>query len=277
MGGDVLQPHVAQGIGVRAVAKMTHHRAHVTLRVVVLVLGESIVQQEGRPHREPVGQRAHERLALRVNLGQVVVLAIHLQWRAQVGGLVLPGECRIRLVAHGHTAFVPDLFHAGQQLDRHGIEHLVPHHHALHRVRQFTHPLHQMRVFFQLELLACPQAAGQINDVVAPQRHIHGRQRVQQLQRQGARARAKLPHRVGLGHLQGLRHLGGQGQAKQGRHLGRGDKVASRLRHGAKFGAVVGVVAQARRVQGLCHKGVKTDPSALCGNSLRDAGLKGAR
>ena len=123
-------------------------------------------------------------------------------------------------------------------------------------------------------LLARAQAARQVDDGVAL--HLVA-QRIQQLQRQRARACAKLPNFMGASALQRLAHLHGQRLAEQGRELRRGHKVAARLRHGAEFGGVVGVIAQAGRIQRQGHEAVKTQPSALGGNGLGDVLVQGGR
>ena len=92
--------------------------------------------------------------------------------------------------------------------------------------------------------------------------------RRQDLLGQGTGTCAKFPHLICTGGLQCLRDLAGQGVAKQGADLGRGHKVAARravlaARHRAKFRQVGGVVAHARCVQRLFHKGVKTHPTTL--------------
>jgi hypothetical protein len=141
-------------------------------------------------------------------------------------------------------------------------------------VRQRIDPAHLAFVRSQQRLLARTQAAREIDDGVA---RTALPKRIEQLQRQGARAGAKLPDLVGAGARQGLAHLHGQRLAKQGRHLGGGHKIAARLRQGAKFRALVGVVAQARRVQGQLHEAVETDPATGPINGLRDVGLQGGR
>ena len=126
----------------------------------------------------------------------------------------------------------------------------------------------------QQGLLAHPQAAREVDDGVA----LHAvAQRIEQLQGQGARAGAKLPHLVRAGLRQRLVHLQGQRLAEQRRELGRGHEVAARLRHGAELGGIVGVIAQAGRVQGQRHEAVKPDPAAGSGNGLGDVGLQGGR
>ena len=108
---------------------------------------------------------------------------------------------------------------------------------------------------------------------------------MQNLQCQRARAGAKLPHFLCLRHLQGLRHLLRQRPAKQRCHLGRGDKVAAcharavlhGVGQGAKFGAAVGVVTQAGRVQRLVHEDIETNPAAGLKNCLADVARERAR
>ena len=163
---------------------------------------------------------------------------------------------------------------ARQQLHRHRIEHLVAHHHAFDVLGQCIHPAQLGGVGHQLGLLAGAQAARQIDDGVAL--HLVA-QRIQQLQRQRAGACTELPHFRGSGALQRLAHLHGQRLAEQGREFGGGHKVAARLGHGTEFGGVVGVIAQAGRIQRQGHEAVKTQPSALGGNGLGDVLVQGGR
>ncbi len=81
--GDVFLTHVLQRIGVEQVSAVAHDRAHAALRVVILVFGKTVVQQKHRARLQPVGQGAHKRLGLRVDFGQVVVAARHVERRPQ--------------------------------------------------------------------------------------------------------------------------------------------------------------------------------------------------
>ena len=69
MRGDVLVADVDQRVGVGQVGAVAHQRAALALRVVVLGLGETVVDEEGRAAPQRGGQRAHEGLGLRVDLG----------------------------------------------------------------------------------------------------------------------------------------------------------------------------------------------------------------
>ena len=337
VGGDVFQAHIGQRIGVRAVLAVAHDRAHVALRVVVLALGEAIVQEKSRAARKPVSQGADEGLGLGVDFCEVVVGARHVDRRAQVGGAVGPGQtgggrafrqasifhqacffkaaveaggrargcrcCGCVSVHKCHAALKPDAVSARQQFHRHGVQHFVAHHYALHLLGEFIDPTHGIAIGPQPLLLARAQGARDIDDGVTHQRHVQAHQLIQNLQRQRATARAKLPHFGRLGGLQGLRHLGRQRLAEQRGHLGRGGeitalrdfpttaiaratvaaialtlvicvcicinvKVASCIgRQNAKLGAAVGVITQTGRVQGERHERVKTDPAVLHQNS----------
>ncbi len=245
VGGEVFQPHIGQRLGVAAVGAVAHQRAHVALRVVVLGLGEAVVQKKRRATLQTVGQGFDEGLGLRVDFGQVVVFAIDVNRRAQRGGAVGPHQLARSVACH--AAFQPIAVHPRQQLHRHGVQHLVAQHHAAHALGQGVGPMHHVGVGGQGGALALAQAAREVNDGVAPGRLALGGQRVQHLQGQRAAARAKLPHLVGAGGAQGLGQLPRQRLAKQGRELGRGHKVAALPVHAsghlAKFGALVGVVA----------------------------------
>ena len=268
MGGDVLGAHGHQRVAVGLVGLVAHHGAHVALGVVVLALTKAIVEQKHGAAAHAGGQGADEGLGLGMDFGEVVVWPVDGQRGAQVGGAVGPGE-GIRMP--GHATFVPLALHAGQQLHRHGVEHFVAHHHAVELRGQRIHPAHRVAKPRQRQLLARPQAAGQIHDGVAL--HLCA-QRAQQLHGQRTRAGAELPHLVGAGLLQGFGHLGGQGLAEQRGHFGGGDEVAARRREGAELGQLVGVVTQARGVQGQCHEAVKADPAAVGSNVSLDVGLQ---
>ena len=107
--------------------------------MVVLTLRKTVVQQQSRTQLQMVRKCADKGLALRMHFGQVIVLTVNLDGRAQVRGLVRPHQSPLR---PGHATLMPDTAHAGQQLHRHGIEHLVAHHHAAHLRRQRARPLH---------------------------------------------------------------------------------------------------------------------------------------
>ena len=211
-----------------------------------------------------------------MDLGQVILRAFDVDGRAQVGGAVGPGKTAVLSYRHAalmpHTALLAAV--ARQQLHGHGVQYLVAHHHAAEFFGQGIHPAQLVGMRHQFGLLARAQAARQIDDGVAL--HLIA-QRIQQLQRQRAGARAKLPDLVGAGVRQGFAHLYGQRLAEQRGHLGRGHKVAAGLGHGAELGGIVGVVAQAGRVQGQGHEAVKTQPSALGGNGLGDVLVQGGR
>ena len=211
---------------------------------------------------EPVAQGADEGLALRVQLGQVVVRALDLHGRAQGRGAVLPGE---GIARPGHAALVPHTALAHDELHGHGVEHLVAHHHALEARGQRIRPVHAGGMGGQPLLLARAQAARQVHDGVA----LHARaQGVEQLRGQRPGARAELPDLARARALQRLGHLGGHHLAEHGRELGRGDEVAAARGHGTQLGAGVGVVAQAQCVERELHEAVEADPAALRGDLL---------
>jgi hypothetical protein len=177
--GDVFQPDIGQRVGVSLVRAVAHHRAHVPLRMVVLTLRETIVQKESgatpaaalQAGPEAVGQCGNESLGLGVDFAQVVLRAFDLDRRPQFGGAVGPGQ-GIALQRHAtlppDAAGLPTLAH--QQLDRHGIQHLVAHHHALNRLGQRVHPTHGVAKAGQSRLLARTQRARQVHDGVAAHR-----------------------------------------------------------------------------------------------------------
>jgi len=248
-----------QRVAIGTVQVMAHHRAHVALRVVVLTLRKTIVDEKHRALLQAVGQGANEGFGLGVNLGQVIMLAFDGPRRAQVGGAVFPLKRRLRVVLRHHAALKPLALVAHQQLHRHGVKQLVAHRHAAEFFRQFADPSHFALMRLQGLLLACAQAARQIHNGVSGERIT---QRVQQLQGQGARACAKLPYLVGVCHGQGLTHTVRQRAPKPGGHFRGSDEVAARGGGGAKFAQLVGVVAQTGRVQGQGHEAVEADPAA---------------
>ena len=81
--------------------------------------------------------------------------------------------------------------------------------------------------------------------------------------------------------LQRLGHLPSQRPAKMRRQLGRSDEIAAAARaprgHEAEFQRIVGVIAQARRVQRQRHETVKADPAAGLVNHLSHSGVQVGR
>ena len=271
VGSDVLGTHCDERIAVRLVRLVAHHRAHMALGVVVLTLGKTVVQQKHSAPAQAVGQGADEGFGLGVDFGQVVVRAFNVHRRAQVGGPVGPGE--LVTVPH-HAPLMPNPFQPHQQLHRHGVQHLVTHHHAVKTIRQCIDPTHPVAVCGQRQLLARAQAARHIDDGVALDLVA---QSAKQLGRQRTGARAKLPDFVCAGGGEGVRHLHGQRLAEQRRHLGCGHKVAAGRGEGPELGGIVGVVAQAGCVQRQRHEAVKTNPAAVGDDVLANMRLQGAR
>jgi hypothetical protein len=115
---------------------------------------------------------------------------------------------------HGHTALGPGHAVPVQQLHRHGVQHLVAHHHALQRVGQGVQPLHAAAERGQALRLALAQRAGQVDDTVAA--HLHRPAHpLAVLRGQRARAGAELHHLVQAAGVQRLRHLARQRAAEQ--------------------------------------------------------------
>ena len=79
------------------------------LRVVILVLAKTVVDEERRAAHQPVAQRVDEGLGLRVDFGQVVVRAFDVDRWAQLGWAVLPDEGAVRFDTD--TALVPHAIH----------------------------------------------------------------------------------------------------------------------------------------------------------------------
>ena len=104
VGGDVLVAHICQRVRVSQMPPVAHHRAHAALRVVILVLGKSIVNHEDRASLQAVCQRADKAFGLLVDFCYVIVRAINFQRRPQAGELVGINE---RTFVHRDAAFVP--------------------------------------------------------------------------------------------------------------------------------------------------------------------------
>ena len=117
-------PDQQQRVGIALVGPVAHQRTHVPLRVVVLVFGESVVNEKRRTGHQTLGQGADEGLGLGVDFAQVVVVVRNLKGGPQRGGPVLPSPA-VAIRSGCHAAFKPGAAHAGQQLDRHRIQHLV--------------------------------------------------------------------------------------------------------------------------------------------------------
>ena len=276
--GDVFQADFVQRVDVGLVQMVAHQRAHVPLRVVVLGFGKSIVQQEGgaaAPGLQALGQAGDKGLGLRVDFGQIVVLARDLQRRAQVGGAVRPGQI---FRFSDHAALVPDTTLAHQQPYRHRIQHLVAHHHPLQGLRPGIQPTDLVSMRGQGLRLACAQTAREIDDGVATHRVAQG---VEQLQGERTGAGTEFEHLVSASLRQRLPHLHRQGLAKKRRQTGRGHKVAARIRHGAEFLQGIGVVAQTGLIQRHGHEAIKRQPAAGLGNAgvqpLHQTGLEFGR
>ena len=132
------------------------------LGVVVLGLRKAIVQQQHRPALQFVGQGAHKSLSLGVHFGQVVVCALYVQWRGKRGRAVGPSPTlglAVSTLLGRHPALVPHAADARQQLDRHGVQHFIAHHHTAHGVGQGAKPAHFGAKALQQRLLANLQTA----------------------------------------------------------------------------------------------------------------------
>ena len=116
---DVFVAHHRQRIAVGLVLVMTHQRAHVALRVVVLGLGKTIVDEEGRTALQAFAQGGDEGFGLAVNLSDAVGRKGQVSggW-FQVGGSTRPLKF---FIVPGHTHFRPTHAVKVQQLHRHGV------------------------------------------------------------------------------------------------------------------------------------------------------------
>ena len=185
-----------------------------------------------------------------------------LQRGAQIGRAVLPGPGLFHLVPD-HAALVPHATRAHQQLHRHGIEHLVAQHHAFDGIGQFGRPLHHIAKTGQPLLLARPQAARDVDNGVAAQRHALLLQRLQHLLGQRPAAGAKLPHFVGAGLRQRFGHLHCHRMAVERTDFRRRDKIAAIRWQVPQLGTAMRVIAQPRRVQRQMHEAVERQPAAV--------------
>ena len=274
--GDVLQAHIDQRIEIHLVRAMAHQRAHVALRMEELALGKTVVDEDRRAALQSIGNRADEGLALRLQLGQIVLRAGHVDGWTQIGRLVHPGKTAV--VGQHHAALVPHAVLLAalseDQLHRHGVEHLVADDDAFDGFRQLVGPCNLIAELLQRLLLARAQAARQIDDGVALDAAA---QRVEQLLGECARARAEFPDLIRARCVQRLAHLLRQRPAEQRRELGRGHEVAARLRHGAELGRAVGVITEARRVQRQLHEAIERQPATRRANGLFDVLLERRR
>ena len=141
--------------------------------------------------------------------------------------------------------------------------------------------MHLARMGGQQRTLTRLQTSRQINNRVALAQRA---QRVQQLQRQRARARAKLPDFSRAGCLQRLGHLPRQRLAESRRQLGRRYKITAAFlrpvqarRHQAEFARVVGVITQTRRIQRQRHAFVEAQPAVSTGDGLANRSVEVGR
>ena len=262
---DVLQPHVGQRVGVGTMRAVAHQRAAAALRVVVLGLGEAVVDEEGGAALHPRGQRGDEGLGLRMQLGLRIGHEGAVVRGAQ--GTFAVGEDEAFAVRRSDAALGPALAVEMQQLHRHRVEQLVADDDAVQRVGPGVEPLNTIGVGGQALALPLAQRAGQVDDVIAAHAVAEA---LEQLRGQRAGAGTELIDLVALAGVQRLPHLHGERAAEQRRQLRRGHKIAARRGHGAELRGRVGVVAQPRRVQRQRHEAVEGQPAAGLGNGLAD-------
>ena len=110
-------------------------------RVVVLVLGEAVVDDEDRAALEALGEGRDERLGLRVQLGRAAGGKLRASSAELPRSAGRPGERRAPSLAVDAT---PRSSHAAavemEQVDRHRVEHFVGDDDAGHRRRQRVEP-----------------------------------------------------------------------------------------------------------------------------------------
>ena len=276
---DVLVAHFGQRVGVGPMPPVAHQCAHVALDMVILSLGKPVVQKKGRPLDQPIGERGHERLGHRVDLGQIVVATGDLQRWPQVARPVFPGQSRDSAAGvDANAAFTPPARPSRQQLDGHRVENFIADHDPAHRHRQLAGPAHLAGVLPEGLALALLQGARQVDDGVGLQPVTD---RFQQLLCQCAASGAEFPQLRSLADLQCLLQLARNRTPEKRRHFRRGRKVAAPPvrpdRHHAELRTAVGVVAKAGRVQREFHEAVESDPAPAVGHNPAHMGLEAAR
>mmetsp|Transcript_16269 Transcript_16269/g.45542 ORF Transcript_16269/g.45542 Transcript_16269/m.45542 type:complete len:419 (-) Transcript_16269:406-1662(-) len=260
---DVLVAHGHQRVGIGQVALVAHQRAAVALRVVVLGLGEAVVDEEGRPALQAAGQGVDEGLGLPVDLGHGTGHEAGLHRRAQRAVAVFEREAR---AARHHAALAPGLAVEGDQLHRHRVQHLVADDDGLDLLGQRVQPVDAARPAGQPLALALAQFGRQLDDAVAQRADAQLVEGGQQLRGQRTGAGAELHHFVAAALGQGLGQRPGQCAAEQRRHLGRGDEVRTLARQQAELAAAAGVIPQAGLVERQGHEAVEGQPAAVPGD-----------
>ena len=127
-------------------------------------------------------------------------------------------------------------------------------------------PLHHVAKARQPLLLPRAQAAGDIDDGVAAQRHALLLQGIEHLLGQRAAAGTKFPDFLRAGARQRLGHLYGQRVPVKRTDFRRRDKIAAIRRQMPELGAAMRVVTQPRRVQRQMHETVEGQPAAVPGH-----------
>ena len=313
MSGDVLLAHGAERVAVHAVRAVAGQRAAAALGVVVLGFGKAVVNEKRRARAaraQPLGHGGNEGLRLGVDFrhhirrhAALAFAGVHFlgfHRRAQVCRTVLPDEeraarhgarfcfdsCprpvhgRFRRFGHAgrwrqrHAALAPAPFQARQQLDGHGIQHLIANDHAAQRLRQGAGPLH-LRPGGQALLLARAQGGGNVHDHIALRGPPQPLQLRQQTGRQRPAARAKFPDFARARFIERLRHLRRQRAAKQGRKLRRGHEIAPIARPQPERARAPRVITQARCVKRQTHEFIKRQPAASGGDAPGNQLLQG--
>ena len=136
--GDVFLAHQQQRVAVGLVLVVAHQSAHVALRVVVLGLGKTVVDKEGRAALQAFAQGGDKGFGLGVDFGDAVGREGRVSRRPKSRRFLICRTVRPHefFIGPGHAHFSPREAVKVQQLDRHGVQHFVAHHHALHRVGQ---------------------------------------------------------------------------------------------------------------------------------------------
>ena len=273
---DVLGADVDQRVGVGAVGAVAHERAARALRMVVLGLGKTVVDEEGGAALEAVGERRDEGFGLGMQLGDGAGgQAIGERWPAG-GRVVGPGERRrIRAsdTTGDDTAFEPLLTVEVDEVDRHRVEHLVADDDAAHRIGQRLDPFDAIGIRGRRFALARTQRRRDLDDPVAPDPIA---ELPEQHRCERARAGAELPHLVAVAGFERLRDLPGQRPPEQRRQLGRGHEVAARRRH-PPDPRPARVVAEAGRVERERHEAAERQPAAALLDGAQDEAPKGRR
>jgi hypothetical protein len=280
-GRDVLHPHVHERIVVGAMPEVAAKRAPGAIGVIELGARQSVIDEQRHAAFELSGERRHPRLKGQADFRLVVVrqrrgqCAQHVPHRAgELGaGLGLAPLESVRRKAHTQRAHLLScrvVTAQDEPLHRHGVQHFVGQHHAVHRrIGPTLQPLHPRCKLARQSGNTRPLTFGEIGadfeNEIAPRQDAQLGQAGEHVGRHAARTGAQLEHVA----ADGVQHFGGlvrQAAREQARQLRRSDEVAS----GAQLGGAGAVVAEPRRIQRQPHPGIEADDAAVRGHEAAD-------